>query len=383
MQMQKRDYYEILGVGRNATDEDIKKAYRQLALKYHPDRNPDDKTAEDKFKEATEAYEALKDPSSRSRYDRFGHRGMDGVGFDFGMGGFDISDALNIFSQAFGGSPFEDIFGMGRGGRGRSAGAGRDLKIQVTLGLEDVAKETKKKIRFSRLASCESCSGTGAKKGTALDTCPTCGGTGQIRRVQRSFLGQLVNVMPCNHCHGEGRVITEKCDKCKGEGRISVEETLEVKIPAGVSSSNYIPIDHKGDDGVRGGPSGRLLVYFEEKEHPIFDRDGADIFCDLPIDYPLAALGGSVEVPTLDGPHTLKIPAGTQSQKVFTLKGKGLPRVNGRGRGRQLVRVIVWVPTKMSKDERKALEGLGKLPRAEKHEAGKGFLKKLRKLLGD
>ncbi|MFH1313184.1 MAG: molecular chaperone DnaJ [Candidatus Eisenbacteria bacterium] len=381
--MHKRDYYEVLGVDRSATDDDIKRAYRQLALKYHPDRNPDDKTAEDKFKEATAAYEVLKEADARSRYDRFGHRGMDGIGFDFDMGGFDLSDALNIFSQAFGGSSFGGIFDMGRGGRGGSAGKGRDLKIKVTLGLEDVARETKKKIRFSRLASCKSCSGTGAKKGTALDTCPTCGGTGQIRRVQRSFLGQLVNVMTCNHCRGEGRVVTEKCDKCRGEGRYSIEETLEVKIPAGVSSSNYIPIDGKGDDGVRGGPSGRLLVYFEEKEHPIFDRDGADIYCDVPIDYSLAALGGSIDVPTLDGPHTLKIPVGTQSQKVFALKGKGLPRISSKGRGRQLVRVIVWVPTRMSKDERKILEELGNLPKSEKHEAGKGFLKKLRKHLGD
>jgi molecular chaperone DnaJ len=376
--MQKRDYYEVLGVDRSASEDEIKKAYRRLALKHHPDKNPNDKAAEDKFKEATEAYEVLKDPGARSRYDRFGHRGMEGFGFDFGFGGFDLSDALSIFSQAFGG-----IFDMGQADRRSPARAGRDLKIRVTLGLEDVAEETKKKIRFSRLASCKACSGSGAKNGTAFDTCPTCGGTGQVRRVQRSFLGQIVNVMTCNHCRGEGRVVTERCDKCAGEGRISVEETIEVTIPAGVSSSNYIPIEGKGDDGVRGGPPGRLLVYFEEKEHPIFDRDGADIFCDVPIDISLAALGGRIEVPTLDGPYELKIPAGTQSQKVFVLKGKGLPRVNGRGRGRQLVRVIVWVPTKVSKDERDLLEKLGKVPKTEELEAGKGFIKKLRKLLGD
>jgi molecular chaperone DnaJ len=381
--MQKRDYYEILGVGRNASEDEIKKAYRKLALKYHPDRKPNDKAAEERFKEATEAYEVLKEPDARSRYDRFGHRGMQGFGFDFDVGGFDLSDALNIFSQAFGGSPFGGIFDMGRGDRRGSARAGRDLKIKVSLGLEDVAMETKKKIRFSRLASCKACSGTGARNGTALDTCPTCGGTGQVRRVQRSFLGQMVNVMTCNHCHGEGSVITEKCHRCTGEGRTSVEETIEVKIPAGVSSNNFIPIEGKGDDGVRGGPSGRLLVYFEEKEHPIFDRDGADIFCDVPIDFSLATLGGQIQVPTLDGPYELKVPAGTQSQKVFTLRGKGLPRVNARGRGSQLVRVIVWVPTKVSKGERDLLEKLGTLPKAEKIEAGKGFIKKLRKLLGD
>jgi molecular chaperone DnaJ len=381
--MPKRDYYEVLGVDRGASDADIKKAYRQLALKYHPDKNPNDPVAEEKFKEATEAYEVLRDPNSRQRYDRFGHRGMGDFG-GFGFAGFDLGDALEAFMRDFG-SPFGDIFGGRTSDRRRrnAARSGRDLRVSVTLELGDVTGETEKRIRFKRMASCKTCSGTGAKKGTARETCPTCGGTGEIRRVQRTFLGQMVNVSTCNHCHGEGQVIKERCDDCGGEGRVQVEETIEVRIPAGVSANNYIPIRGKGDDGRRGGPPGNLLVYIDVKEHPVFERDGADIFCDVPISYPLAALGGKIEVPTLDGPFELKIPAGTQSQKVFTLKGKGLPRLRGRGKGNQLVRAIVWVPTKVTKKEREILQHLSELGDKERPEPGRSFLKKLRQLLGD
>jgi molecular chaperone DnaJ len=381
--MPKRDYYDVLGVGRNATEGEIKKAYRKLALQYHPDKNPNDKAAEEKFKEATEAYEVLRDRSSRERYDRFGHAGVEsfgGFGFDFGT--FDLGDALRAFMRDFG-SPFSDILRGRAGGPRTAARGGSDLRVRVTLSLEDIAQDTEKTIRFRRLASCGACRGTGAKNGTAFGTCTVCSGQGQIRRVHQSFLGQFVNVTTCSNCKGQGRVITERCDECGGEGRRQVEETIQVKIPAGISTSNFIPIRGKGNDGLLGGPPGDLLVYIEEKEHPVFERDGADIFCDVPIDYSLATLGGKIDVPTLDGPHELRIPAGTQSQKVFRLRGKGLPKLNGRGKGNQLVRVIVWIPTKMSKKEKELVEQLAQFKRGEDLVPGKGFLRKLRGLLGD
>jgi molecular chaperone DnaJ len=381
--MPKRDYYEVLGVSRGATEDDIKKAYRKLALQYHPDRNPDDKAAEERFKEATEAYEILRDSSSRARYDRFGHAGMQDLGgFGFDSGTFDLGDALRAFMRDFG-SPFEDLFGMGRADRRTGAQTGNDLRVKVTLSLEDIARETEKTIRFRRLTSCKACRGTGAKDGTAMGTCPACNGQGQVRRVHQSFLGQFVNVSTCGNCGGQGRVITARCDECKGEGRIQTEETIQIKIPPGISSSNFIPIKGKGNEGIQGGPAGSLLVYIEEKEHPIFERNGADVFCDMPIDFTLAALGGKIDVPTLDGPYELKIPAGTQSQRLFRLKGKGLPRLNRRGKGDELVRVLVWVPTKMSKKEKLLVEQLGEFEQSGELEPGKSFIKKLRKLLGD
>jgi molecular chaperone DnaJ len=381
--MSKRDYYEVLGIDRNASQDEIKRAYRQLALKYHPDRNPSDSVAEERFKEATEAYEVLRDTSSRARYDRFGHSAMGGgPGFGFDFAGFDLSDALRAFMRDFGG-PFGEVFGGYTRERGTAARSGSDLRVKVRLTLEEIATETEKKIKFKRLVTCEGCKGTGARDGTALETCPSCNGAGETRRVHRSFLGQVVNVATCSRCRGEGKVIAERCETCMGEGRVRAEETIQVKIPAGVSQSNYIPIRGKGNDGMRGGPPGDLLVYIEETEHPIFERDGADIFCDVPISYPLAVLGGSIEVPTLDGPHDVKIPSGTQSQKVFMLKGKGLPRLHGRGKGSQVVRVIVWVPTGVSQKEKDLLQELAQLRKSERLEPGRGFLKRLRKLLGE
>jgi molecular chaperone DnaJ len=253
----------------------------------------------------------------------------------------------------------------------------------VDLELSDVLAETKKKIRLKRLVTCKACRGTGAKDGTAMETCSTCHGTGQIRRYQSTFLGRIVNVVGCSRCGGEGRIIEKACAECKGKGRIEAHETLEVKIPPGVATGNYLRIDGKGNDGLRGGPPGDLHVYVNVKDHPVFERDGENIFCDIPISFPLAALGGKVDVPTLDGPHHLKIPAGTQSQKIFTLRGKGLPKVRGIGRGNEYVRVTVWVPTKVSKDERDLLEKLSKFDDKEELKPGKSFLEKLKGLLGD
>ncbi len=372
-----RDYYEVLGVDRAATQEDIKRAYRQLALKYHPDRNPHDTASEEKFKEATEAYEVLKNPEQRQRYDRYGHAGMRDSGFGFGFGGFSVDDAIRAFMDEFGG--FGGIFGD----RNRTANQGSNLRINIDLELEDVLAESKKKIRLKRLASCKACRGTGAKDGKALETCPACHGTGEIRRVQSTFLGRIVNVVACSQCGGEGRAIKEVCEKCRGKGRLETQETLEVKIPPGVATGNYLRIEGKGNDGVRGGPPGELQVVINVKDHPVFERDGENIFCDVPISFSLAALGGKIDVPTLDGPHELKIPGGTQSQKVFNLRGKGLPKVRGIGRGNEYVRVTVWVPTKISKEERDLLKSLSKFDDKEKLEPGKSFLEKLRGLLGD
>jgi molecular chaperone DnaJ len=381
--MPKRDYYEVLGVSRDAGPEDIKKAYRRLALEFHPDRNQGDSEAESKFKEATEAYEVLRDPDRRAQYDRFGHAAPGGVGgFTFDFGGFDLSDALRAFMRDFG-TPFGDIFGApggaGRGGRMR----GSDLRVKVNLTLEEIAEGTEKKIKFKRMAACEACGGSGAKEGTELRTCPACNGTGEVRRVQRSLFGQIMNVSACGSCLGEGKIIDEPCPECRGERRIEADETVLVKIPAGISSENYIPLKGKGNDGLRGGAPGDLLVYIEEEEHPVFERRGDDIYCNFPISYPLAALGGEVEVPTLDGGHNLKIPAGTQSNKIFKLRGKGLPHLGRRGRGSELVRTIVWVPTRLDKEEKQLLERLSKFAGKEKVEPGKSFVSKLMKLLGE
>ena len=381
--MPKRDYYEVLGVGRDAGAEEIKKAYRRLALEHHPDRNPGDSEAEARFKEATEAYEVLRDANRRARYDRFGHEAPGGFGgFNFDFGGFDLSDALRAFMRDFG-TPFGDIFGAaggaGRGGRMR----GSDLRVKVSLNLEEIAEGTEKKIKFKRLADCPECGGSGAKEGSDLRTCPTCNGAGEVRRVQRSLFGQIMNVSVCGTCQGEGKIIDEPCPGCRGERRIESEETVRVKIPAGISSENYIPLKGKGNAGLRGGPAGDLLVYIEEEEHAVFERRGDDIYCNFPISYPLAALGGEVEVPTLDGGHKLKIPPGTQSNKIFKLRGKGLPHLGRRGRGSELVRAIVWVPTKLDKEEKQLLERLSKFSGKEKIEPGKGFVKKLMKLLGE
>jgi molecular chaperone DnaJ len=281
------------------------------------------------------------------------------------------------------GTPFGDIFGA-TGGGGRGGGMrGSDLRVKVSLSLEEIAEGTEKKIKFRRLADCKACGGSGAKEGTTLETCPTCNGAGEVRRVQRSLFGQFMNVSVCGACRGEGRIIKEPCPECRVERRTETEETVLVKIPAGISSENYIPLKGKGNDGLRGGFPGDLLVYIEEEEHDVFERRGDDIHCNIPISYSLAALGGEIEVPTLDGAHKLKIPPGTQSSKVFKLKGKGLPHLGRRGKGSELVRTIVWVPTRLGKEEKHLLEKLAESSGKEEIETGKGFVRKLMKLLGD
>ncbi len=364
--MEKRDYYEVLGVGRSASTGEIKKAYRKLALQYHPDRNPGDKEAEEKFKEATEAYEILRDAEKRSQYDQFGHAGVSagaGPGFSGFSGGFDISDALRAFMRDFGGfGGFEDLFGMGGGrtgrGQGRGEVRGNDLQIKLRLTLYELSKDVKKKIKVKRMVPCSSCDGSGAKKGTSKQTCPTCGGSGEVKNVSRSLFGQFINITACPTCGGSGSIIKDPCPVCSGQGRIRGGKSIEVKIPAGATTGNYVTLSGQGDIGPRGGPAGDLIIVIEELEDDIFERHGYDIVCDMPVSFSQLALGDRVEIPTLDGKAVLKIPPGTHSHKIFRLKGKGIPRLHSSGRGDQLVRLVAWTPQGLNKDERKVFEEL-------------------------
>lgn len=382
--MSKRDYYDVLGVAKGATDDEIKKAYRKKALEFHPDRNPGDHQAEESFKEATEAYEVLKDEDKRQRYEQFGHAGVDGSfagGGSADFGGFDLSDALRAFMRDFGGGGgggFEDVFGGFGGGGGRSGPrSGQNLQVRVRLTLEEVHQGVTKKIKLKRKTACESCSGSGAKAGSSPSTCPDCQGAGQVRHVQRSLLGQFVSVAPCRRCHSTGRVVTDPCVACRGDGRAEVTETISVDIPAGVHEGNYIPIHGKGNAGPQGGPSGDLIILIEEKQHDVFERHGDDTICELPISFAIAALGGKVDVPTLSGTARLDIPAGTQSHKVFRLRGQGMPRVNTARHGDQLVRVRVWTPSKLSQEERLILEKLAEI-QGDTPEPGKGIFDRIK-----
>lgn len=354
-----RDYYEILGVGRDADGEGIKKAYRKLALKYHPDRNGGATEAEDRFREATEAYEVLRDPQKRATYDRYGHAGLKGAGGGAGFGGFDFSDALEIFMRDFGGFGIEDLFGGGRS-RGASRGPqnGADIRLRLPLTLAEVATGVEKTLRVDVHDPCAECGGTGAEGGAAAVPCDTCRGAGEVRRVQRSVLGQLMTVTPCPTCGGEGRVVEARCAGCGGQGVQAGETSLVVSVPAGVSSGDYITLRGKGHVGRRGGGRGDVYVVLEVAEDPRFAREGADIFFELPVTYTQAVLGDRVEVPTVTGTATVTIPEGTQSGTIIRLRDKGLPRLQSAGHGDQLVRVVVWVPTELTAEQEKALRHL-------------------------
>ncbi len=369
--MSKRDYYEVLGVPKDADEQAVRKAYRKLAMQHHPDRNPDDASAEEKFKEATEAYEVLKDTQKRQTYDQFGHAGMQGQGFGgqggFGGGGLDMEEALRSFMRDFG---FESFFGGGGGGRGGGRApdrGGRDLRVRVRISLEEVAAGITKQIKVKKKISCGTCSGSGQRPGSRLQRCQSCQGSGEVRRVQRSILGQFVNVSPCPQCHGEGVLIGDPCTDCRGEGRVGGSETLNVAIPAGVSTGDYIPLRGQGEAGLRGGGSGDIIVLIEVMEHALFERAKQDLFLELPITFGVLTLGGKVEVPTLDGAAMLKVPGGTQSHQLFRLRDKGLPQLNSRRRGDLIVRLVAWTPGRVGKDEQRLLKELdealaGKLP---------------------
>lgn len=378
--MSRRDYYEILGLGREAREEEIKKAYRKIAFESHPDRNPGDKAAEQRFKEATEAYEVLKDPDKRARYDRFGHAATGGAtggaqGFDFS--GFDLADALRAFMRDFGGGEgFEDFFGgAAAGGRGgRRIRAGNDLQVRLRLPLEEIASGVEKKIRVKHLRPCGTCKGRGGEGET---TCSQCQGRGQVRRVQQSIFGQFVNVGTCPQCRGEGTTVETRCSACGGDGLVSQTETLSVKVPAGVASGNFIPLRGMGDAGPRGGPAGDLIVLIEEKPHPVFRRDGDDLLLEMPVSYPVMALGGKVEVPSLGGALVLDVPAGTASGTVLRARGKGLPGLRG-GHGDLLVTLVVHVPSKVNGAERKLLEELKKLDSDGRSRAGRSVFDRMK-----
>lgn len=379
------DYYERLGISRDATTEEVKKAYRKLALKYHPDRNEGSKEAEARFKEVTEAYEVLRDPEKRATYDRFGEQGLRGGPGSPGFGGFDFSDAIEIFMRDFGGfAGFEEIFGGRRGGASgrREPGKGQTLRVRLPLTLKDVKSGVKKKIRVAVLDPCESCEGSGAAAGTSPSPCRNCGGTGEERHVQRSVFGQFVSVGPCRVCGGEGRVIERPCPDCRGEGRVKEDREVEVEVPPGVGTDNFLTLRGRGNAGPRGGPRGDIIVLLEVQDDPRFVRDGENLLHELAITFSQAALGDEVEVPTVEGTVRMTVPAGIQNGEILRLRGQGLPGLHGRGRGDQLVRVRVWTPQHLSKEQERILRELRDLetpaPSGAENGGDKGFWSKVK-----
>jgi molecular chaperone DnaJ len=359
--MAKRDFYEVLGVPRDADEGQIKKAYRKIALKYHPDKNPDNKEAEEKFKEAAEAYEILSDPDKRAKYDRFGHAGFGQGGGGFSGGGMTMDDIFSQFGDIFGdSSPFESFFGGGartrRGGGASRGQRGSNLRIKVSLTLEEISSGVTKKIKVKKQVACDTCNGSGAKDANSVQTCSTCRGSGYVRQVRNTFLGQMQTTTTCPTCNGTGQQVTASCPKCKGDGRVYGEETIEIDIPAGVEEGMQLSVAGKGNVGQRGGAAGDLLISIAEKKHEFLERDGQNVVFDLYLNFADAALGTSVEVPTINGKVKIKVPAGTQSGKIFRLKGKGLPSVQSYGRGDQLIHVNVWTPKKLTDEEKSLLE---------------------------
>lgn len=355
----KRDYYEVLGVEKSASADEIKKAYRKKAKQYHPDLNPGDKEAEAKFKEANEAYEVLSDDQKKARYDQFGHAGVDpnygaGGGFGGGFGGFgDDIDLGDIFSSFFGGGG-----GFGGGGRRANPNAprrGEDLQSTVTISFEEAAKGCKRKVDVNRIDVCPECSGSGAQKGTSPTTCPECHGSGQVMAQQRTPFGVIQTQRACSRCGGKGKIIENPCQKCRGRGRVSKHSTLEVNIPAGIDDRQILNVRGEGNKGINGGPAGDLHVNVNVRPHPFFERDGFNVWCDVHVTFVQAALGDTLMVPTLDGKVKYDIPAGTQPGAVYVLKGKGIQNIHTKVRGNQLVRIIVDVPTKLSADQKDAL----------------------------
>ena len=365
--MTKRDYYEILSVTKTSSGEEIKKSYRKVAMQYHPDRNPGNKEAEEKFKEAAEAYEVLSNVDKRAKYDRYGH-----AAFAPGTGGFSGSTNVNmedIFSQfgdIFGDDIFGSFFGGGNrrsGGSSRSTGTrGSNLRIKLKLNFEEMANGVAKNIKVKKYVLCNTCNGSGAKDKGGVQTCSTCGGSGQVRKVTSTFLGQMQTVTTCPTCNGEGSLVTNKCTVCKGEGRIYGEETVNINIPAGVQEGMQLSLSGKGNAGERGGAPGDLIVLIEEEAHKELQRDGLNVAFELHISFPEAVFGINAEVPTIDGRAKIKIPPGTQSGKIFRLKGKGFPEVNGYGRGDQLIHVNVWTPQNVTSEEKEMLNHMNSSP---------------------
>ncbi len=380
----KRDYYEVLGVGRNASGDELKKAYRKLAMKYHPDKNPGDQAAEESFKEVSEAYEVLTDPNKRRIYNQFGHAGVGagvGAGAAQGFSGFGGIDPFEIFERAFGGeSIFDSILGGGFGTRTRRRAAGgtrgSDLRYDLTITFEEAAFGTKKQIVVPRLDECSKCKGSGLASGATRSACPQCRGTGQVRMSQGFFTISRT----CTRCGGTGSIVTNPCKKCNGEGRIQSRKTLNVTIPPGVEMGSQLKIAGEGEAGSRGAPHGSLYIFIHVEPHPIFDRHGDDLLCEVPIGFSLAALGGTIEVPTLNGKARLKVPAGTQSGNIFRLRGKGVQNLHGYGRGDQHVRVIVETPQKLTRQQSELLEKFASITGGREHPMGEEFNRTVKRL---
>ena len=378
------DYYELLRVSRDAGEEEIKKAYRKVALEYHPDRNAGSSEAEERFKEVTEAYEVLRDPQKRARYDRYGKEGLRGQG-GFGSG-FDFSDALEVFMRDFGGfGGFESLFGGRRAGD--RAARGKSLRLRLPLTLEDVRAGVSKKVRVAVLDTCAQCSGTGVKGGASPLPCSTCRGSGEERRVERSVFGQFVSVAPCRRCRGEGKMITDHCPKCHGDGRVRTDRRIRVNVPAGVSSENYLTLRGEGNVGPRGGPRGDIIVLLEVAPDDRFTRNGDDLVVEVPLTFGQAALGTRLEVPTVGGGTTrVEVPPGVQSGEVIRLKGEGLPELNGRRHGDLVVRLVLWVPERLTSEQERIIRKLREVEDAAPEKIDprerRGFWSRVKEALG-
>ena len=375
---EKRDYYEVLGVSKNAEASEIKKAYRKLALQYHPDKNPGNKEAEEKFKEAAEAYDVLGNEEKRRRYDQFGHAGLGGGAGGFGGAGMSMDDIFSQFGDIFG--SFTGFGGFGGGRHARHVNRGTNLRVKVKLTLEEIATGVEKKIKVKKYVADTHCNGTGAKEGKSFSNCSTCHGTGQVTRVQNTILGQMQTTSTCPSCGGEGKIINEKCPHCNGEGVMLSEEVITLNIPAGVGDGMQLSISGKGNAARRGGVNGDLIVLIEEQEHGQLVRDGNDLLYNAFVSFPDAVLGSSVEIPTLEGKVKVKVDAGTQPGKILRLSGKGLPDINGYGRGDLLVKINVWIPKNLSKDDKKMMEGLRENPvfKPGKVDEKSGFFQKVK-----
>ena len=380
--MSKKDYYDVLGVSKTATADEIKKAYRKLARQYHPDVNKDNPEAAEKFKEASEAYSVLSDEQKRAQYDQFGHAAFEngGAGGAGGFGGFEGFGG-------FGGGGMEDIFemffgGQGRGSRGSNAGPqrGADLRFDLEITFEEAAFGLEREISLSRDEQCPHCHGNGAEPGSKVETCPECHGSGEIRFTQNTMFGQMTNVRPCPKCHGEGKIISEPCKECRGQGTVKKNKKLKVKIPAGVDNGSRLRVAGEGEAGVKGGPSGDLYVYLYVKPHKFFERDGTTVYCEVPINIVQATLGDEIKVPTLDGQVVMKVPEGTQPGKVLRLKGKGIPSLRNSTRGDQLVRIKVVVPQKLNEKQKDALRKFAEISKDNINPEEKGFLNKIKDL---
>jgi molecular chaperone DnaJ len=377
------DFYSTLGVPRTASDDEIKKAYRKLAMMYHPDRNNGSREAEEKFKEITEAYDVLRDANKRAMYDRYGEAGLRGGG-GAGFHHVDLAEALNIFMRDLGGmGGFADLFGGGRGGGGQSGPrTGSDIRITVPLRLAEVETGVEKQVTVKLLSSCEACQGSGAEPGTSAQRCTTCAGAGEVRRAQKSFFGQVISVTPCPSCAGEGTIITSPCKKCRGEGRVRQEQEIKVKVPAGVATGQYMTIRGAGNVGPRGGGKGDILVVFEVEEDPRFERDGEDLYCEVLVTYPQLVFGAEVQVPTVSSSVTLQVPSRTESGQVFHLRGRGLPRVNASGVGDLHVRLQLFTPEDLAPEEETLIKRLGEIQKAPVERREKGFWSKIKESLG-